>query len=124
MNTEEAAIKKAIMDYYHQGHVESNPELYNEILHDDWKFFYFEPDGRLNIVNKQEYMSWYNPQEADKSLNWETEFYYVDITENFAQVKMRLECQKVKYLDYFQMVKLDGKWWIVHKMCQPVRSDK
>ena len=33
------AIKQAIMDYYHEGHAKSDPELYKEILHDCWSAF-------------------------------------------------------------------------------------
>ncbi len=113
---EKAAVKKAIMDYYHEGHVKSDPELYKKILHDEWKFFLFDEKGKLRIVDKAEYLSWSDPKKVDKSLKWETEFYYVDVTDNLAQVKLRLECQKVKYIDYFHLMKIDGTWWIVHKL--------
>ena len=113
---EKAAIKKAIMDYYHEGHVKSDPELYKKILHDEWKFFLFNKEGKLRIVDKAEYLSWSDPKKADKSLKWETEFYYVDVTGNIGQAKIRLECQEVQYIDYFNLMKIDGKWWIVHKL--------
>ena len=109
-------IKKAVMDYYHEGHVKSDPELYKQILHDEWKLFWLDENGKLNIADKPEYLSWYKPEEADKSINWETEIYYVDVHENIAAVKLRLECEKVKYIDYFNMMKIDDKWWIVHKI--------
>jgi hypothetical protein len=57
-------------------------------------------------------------------LEWETEFYKIDVTENIAAVKLRLKCQKVRYIDYFNMIKLDGQWWIVHKMSYGVRKDE
>ena len=113
---EKAAIKKAIMDYYHEGHVKSDPELYKKILHDDWKFFLFDDEGKLRIVDKAEYLSWYDPKKVDKNLNWKTKFYYIDVTDNLAQVKLRIECEKVRYLDYFNLMKIDGTWWIVHKL--------
>ena len=37
------AIKKVIIDYHHEGHVKSDPELYKNILHDEWKLFLFRP---------------------------------------------------------------------------------
>ena len=43
-------MKKAIMDYYHEGHVKSDPELYKEILHDEWKFFFFDNKDKLFMV--------------------------------------------------------------------------
>lgn len=119
---EKQAIQKAVLDYYHEGHVKSDPQLYENILHPEWKFFLLD-QGQLRIVDRDEYLSWYNPADADPELTWETEFYSVDVTENIAAVKLRLECQKVRYMDYFHMMKLDGKWWIVHKMSHGVHKD-
>ncbi|MFX1513201.1 MAG: nuclear transport factor 2 family protein [Promethearchaeota archaeon] len=113
-------IKKAILDYYHEGHNQSDPELYKPILHDEWKFFLFDNEGKLRIIDKNEYLSWYDPNKVDKSLNWETEFYYVDITGNVGAAKIRLECQRVRFIDYFNLMKIDNKWWIVHKISHGV----
>ena len=96
---EKQAIQKAVLDYYHEGHVKSDPQLYESILHPEWKFFLLD-QGQLRIVDRDEYFSWYNPDNADPELTWETEFYSVDVTENIAAVKLRLECQKVRYIDF------------------------
>ena len=121
--TEKEAIRKAVLDYYHEGHVKSDSQLYENILHPEWKFFLLD-QGQLRIVDRDEYLSWYNPEDVDPELTWETEFYSVDVMENIAAVKLRLECQKVRYIDYFNMMKLDGKWWIVHKMSHGVHKDE
>jgi hypothetical protein len=113
---EKQAIQQAIMDYYHEGHVQSDPKLYEPILHPEWKFFLFDEQGNLRIVDRTEYMSWYDPENANSALDWETEFYKIDVTENIAQVKLRIECQEVKYIDYFNMMNINGQWQIVHKM--------
>jgi hypothetical protein len=113
---EKAAIRKAILDFYHEGHVKSDPELYKQILHDEWKFFWFDNQGKLRITEKSEYLSWYDPENVDPDLKWETEFYYVDVTDNIGAAKIRLECQKVRYIDYFNLVKLNGKWRVVNKL--------
>lgn len=116
MEQEVDAIKQAIMDYYHEGHAKSDPGLYEEILHDEWKFFYVDAEGKLQITDKAKYLSWYQPENYDESLEWETEFYYVDVKGTVGAAKIRLENQKVRYTDYFNLVKLKGKWWIVHKI--------
>jgi hypothetical protein len=38
------------------------------------------------------------------------------LVDNLASVKLRLECQTVRDIDYFHMMKIDGIWQIVHKM--------
>jgi hypothetical protein len=119
---DQKAIKQAVLDYYHEGHVQSDPALYREILHPEWKFFLFDEDGGLRIVDRDEYCSWYNPQDVDPELEWETEFYRVDVTGDIASVKLRIECQQVRYIDHFHMMKIDGRWWIVHKMSHGKRK--
>ncbi|MFW9999767.1 MAG: nuclear transport factor 2 family protein [Candidatus Hodarchaeota archaeon] len=115
------SIKKAIMDYYHEGHVKSDPELYKKILHDEWKFFLFNENNQLRIVDKEEYLSWYDPEKVNKDLTWTTEFYNIDVTGNNAAVKLRIECEEVGYIDYFNLMKINDKWWIVHKISHKIK---
>lgn len=114
-------IKKIIMDYYHEGHVKADPKLYEEVLHDSWKFFMFDDKDNLKIVDKKEYCSWYDPEKVDTNLQWDTEFFYIDVFEKNAQVKLKIETQTFGYLDYFNLMKINGKWWIVHKLSQKLK---
>ncbi len=115
-------IKQAILDYYHEGHAQSDPKLYEGILHPDWKFFMLKEDGQLEIVDRDKYMSWYNPDEVDRSLNWETKVFQVDVTGKVASAKISIENQNVKYVDYFNFIRQDNKWWIVNKISHPFRK--
>ncbi|MHA2142032.1 MAG: nuclear transport factor 2 family protein [Candidatus Thorarchaeota archaeon] len=115
-------IEKAILDYYHEGHAQSDPKLYEGVLHPDWKFFMLNDDGNLEIVDRDEYMSWYNPDEVDKSLKWETNIFYVNVTGKTASAKISIENQNVKYVDYFNLILLDRRWWIVNKISHPFRK--
>ncbi|MCP4538777.1 MAG: nuclear transport factor 2 family protein [Chloroflexi bacterium] len=121
--TEKPAIQKAILDYYHEGHAKCDYKFYENILHPEWKFFMLD-QGQLKVVDRDEYYSWYNPENIDPELVWETEFHSVDVMGNVAAVKIKLECQKVKYTDFFNMMKLDGQWWIMHKISHGVRKDE
>ena len=110
------------MDYYHEGHVHSDPKLYEGVLHPDWKFFMQNDEGQLEIVDRDEYKSWYNPDEVDKSLKWETKFFYIDVTGKAASAKISIENQNVRYVDYFNLINQDGRWWIVNKISHPFRK--
>jgi hypothetical protein len=121
---EEAAIKEAIMEYYHEGHVQYVPELYDEILHDDWRFFWWKEDGEFEIVTKDTYKSWYNPKDKDEELEWNTEILDIDITGNNAAVKLRIGNQRVEFTDYFHMIKKDGRWWVVNKLSTAKRFEE
>ncbi|MHA1995565.1 MAG: nuclear transport factor 2 family protein [Candidatus Hodarchaeales archaeon] len=113
---EKKQIKQAIMTYYHEGHVKEDPKLYEQILHEKWKFFLHDEDGKLRVVDKIEYYSWYNPENPDMSLNWKTTFKYVDVTDMIGSAKIVIENQKVRYTDYFNLMKIEDTWWIVHKI--------
>jgi len=119
---EKETIKKAILDYYHQGHVIPDPELYKQILHKDWKFFFFDKEGELKIADRDGYCSWYDPKKADKTLKWKTEFFNIDVTGYTAAAKISISNQKAIYIDYFNLLKIKGKWWIVHKISYPIRK--
>lgn len=112
---EELAIRDAILKYYHDGHAKYDPELYKQILHPEWKFFLLD-NGELNIVDRDEFCSWYQPEKLKPELEWETEFYSIDVTGDIAAVKLRIENQSVKYIDYLNLMKIQGQWWIVHKL--------
>ena len=112
-----AVIKKSLMRYYHEGHARSDFRLYKEILHPDWKYFQLI-GAELRIVDREEFNSWYLPENFDPELDWETEIYSIDITGNLAAVKLRIENQNVMYIDYLHLMYLDDRWWIVHKLSQ------
>ena len=116
LTAEQEAIRRAILAYYYEGHVQHDAARYEPILHPAWKFFLREADGGLRIIDRDEYLSWYDPADRDPALAWETEVYSIDVTDHIASVRLRLECQKVAYTDHFHMMKLDGRWQIVHKM--------
>ena len=116
------AIQEAILKYYHDGHARYRPDLYEQVLHPEWKFFMLEGDA-LKVIDRDEFCAWYAPEKLDPDLEWETEFYSIDVTGDLAAVKLRLENQKVRYIDYLNMMKLAGKWWIVHKLSHDIQKD-
>jgi hypothetical protein len=118
------AIRKAILDYYHEGHAQYAPELYKKVLHPDWKFFMLDESGELQIVDRAQYCEWWDPKNRQPGREWETEFLSIDVTGNVGTVKIRLEDQNVRYTDYFNMMRLDGQWWIVHKVSYGERKSR
>lgn len=119
LNPDQLDIQKAIMDYYHDGHALYDPELYRKVLHPDWKFFLLE-GGKLRIVDRDEFCDWYAPEKINPELKWETEIYNIDVTGDLAAVKLRIENQQVRYIDYLNMMKIDDTWWIVHKISHDI----
>ena len=108
-------IRDDLEKYYVRGHSDYNPDLYREILHPEWKMFQLE-EGVMRLVDRDEFCTWYEPEKRNPDLFWEFEILRVDVMGDTAQVKLRLENQRVLYTDYLQMMKITGKWWIVHKI--------
>lgn len=83
--------------------------------------FLFDENDQLTIVDKEEYLSWYDPKNVNNDLTWTTEFYNVDVTGKNAAVKLRIECEEVGYVDYFNLMKINDIWWIVHKLSHKIK---
>ena len=112
--TEKQAIRDTIMTNYHEAHVRNDGELFMRILHPEWRVFRIDSDGKLGIQDRSAYIGQYEAMK--RKLDWGTEIYSIDVTGDFACVKLRIECSVVKCIDYLNMMKLDGRWWIVHKI--------
>jgi len=110
---EKQAIHETIMANYHEGHVRNDPDLFRRVLHPEWRFFRIDAEGELVIQDRAAYVAQYEAR--TRQLDWETEIISIDVTGDFASVKLRIECSIVKCIDYFNMMKLDDQWWIVHK---------
>jgi hypothetical protein len=114
-----AQIKTDLERFYILGHAEYDPDLYRQILHPNWKMFQLQ-EGNLIVIDRDEFCSWYEPQNQDPDLVWDFDILKVDVVGEVAQVKLVLENQKVLYVDYLHMMKIAGKWWIVHKIYHQV----
>ena len=117
--TEIECIRLDLEKYYVLGHAEYDPGLYEQILHPAWKMFQLE-NGKLAEVDREEFCRWYEPQNKDPELVWDFDIHTVDVTGDVAQAKLSLENQKVLYIDYLNLMKVSGKWWIVHKIFHQV----
>lgn len=115
-------IKADLEKYYVLGHAEYDPGLYEQILHPEWKMFHLE-NGELTQVDREEFCCWYEPHNRNPDLVWSFEIHAVDVTGDVAQAKLRLENQKVLYIDYLNLMKIAGKWWIVHKIYHQVDKE-
>jgi hypothetical protein len=115
-------IRVDLEKYYVLGHSEYDPELYHHILHPAWKMYHLE-DGILTQVDREEFCHWYEPHRKDPDLVWDFEIQTVDVTGDVAQAKLRLENQRVLYVDYLNMMKISGKWWIINKIYHQVDKE-
>jgi len=109
-------IKKALTEFYFGGLKNGDAKLLDQIFHDEFRMMSINNEGILSIVNKQTFLGWYETPRENNSEEWSFEVYSVDVTGHEASAKVRIENKQTKYIDYFNLLKIDGKWWIMHKI--------
>jgi hypothetical protein len=114
--SEKEAIRRIIMENYHEAHSRYDPALYEPILHNDWRLFHLDDEGKLHIINRDEYVASYDPSKRDPRLKRQTKIHYINVDGDIASAKLRIANQDFGYVDYFNLMKLEGRWWIVHKI--------
>ena len=116
MDAAKKQIEKLILDFYLKGHELSDGELYRNILHPDWKMFWFSKHGHVEYTDKETYISWYKPENSNERLKWHAEILHLDIEENLAIAKVRIYNQDFGSINYFSLMKEKGEWQIVGKI--------
>jgi hypothetical protein len=66
MNNDEKQIRELIINNYLRGHEISDGELYRPILHDNWRIFWINQDKKIELADKETYISRYTPENVDK----------------------------------------------------------
>lgn len=112
-NPEEAGVRKAI-DLYFQGHATGNGDFFRQAFHPDSKLFAVR-DGKYVQMTAEEYASRASGKppadEAERKRIVES----VDISGNAAAVKVVLDYPAVRFVDYINLLKIDGQWRIINK---------
>ncbi len=113
---EKAAIKKAIHDFYMEGQAKSDPQLFDQLFHESWHYYSHSREGGIRITDKATYLGYYDPANANPNREWKLTFLTVEVDGNIGFARFKLSWGRGFYIDYFSLMKLDGKWWVVHKM--------
>lgn len=116
MNDSKKQIENLLFNFYVKGHELSDGELYRSILHDDWQIFWMNQEGEIESTDKENYISWYKPENRNERLKWNAEILLLDIEENLAIAKVKLFNQDFGYIDYFNLMKEKGKWQVINKI--------
>jgi len=111
--SEEASIKKTLNKYIN-GSTGGQPKLLKEAFH---------PDLNLYYVKNNEVATWsgtaYIADTKEGKPTGETgKILEIDYTNDAAVAKVEIAHPKSKtpYIDYFMLLKTNGKWIIIHKM--------
>ncbi|MBN1273241.1 MAG: nuclear transport factor 2 family protein [Candidatus Aminicenantes bacterium] len=113
---EKEEVRKALENYFFKGKLESDKQLLSEIIHEDYRLFNVHK-GRLEKYVRSDFFSWLGGKNDIKF-----KIGYIDITGGVAAVKVIEDAGNHMWVDYFNLVKVDGKWWIMDEVAFPLRK--
>jgi len=112
-NADEAEVRAAL-EHYLQGHATGDGQHFRLVFHPDSKL-YFNREGKFSTRTAEEYIGGASGKPADDEAQRKRRIVSVDVSGDAAQAKIELDYPTVFFTDYFNLLKVDGKWMIVNK---------
>jgi len=78
-------------------------------------------DGKVAISKREKYLSFFQPK--PKMENTSGRIVRIEITGNIAAAKCEIDTPKSLFTDYFNMLKLEGRWYIVDKIATRINKE-
>jgi len=105
-------IKAVLLDYI-EGTTNSEPDRLRRAFHPDFNLYTVTEDDQLLIRSGKKYIAGFTP---GKKLNRVGRIISIDYENNVAVAKAEIVVPGYKtFIDYFMLVKYEGKWRIVQK---------
>ena len=106
-------ISKTLTDYI-EGSTNGQPERLKTAFHPDLNLYSIR-DNKINVWSGVDYI---NKTHEGKPTGEHGKIISIDYENNAAMAKVEISHPKnpVPYIDYFMLLKSDGKWTIIHKM--------
>jgi len=111
--SETEAIKQTLMKYIN-GSTGGKPQLLKDVFHPELNLYYVRKDA-LKIWSGKAYIE---DAKEGKPTGEGGKILAIDFENNAAMAKVEIFNPKrpYKYIDYFMLLKVKGKWMIIHKM--------
>lgn len=108
-----AAIAKTV-NYYLEGGTNGDFETLKKAFHPEAKMTYLS-NGEYKSVNAVEFFENGMKKSAGKKSNRETRIASIDLAGHAAVAKLEIVYPTFKFIDYMQLLKVDGEWKIISK---------
>jgi hypothetical protein len=105
---------RAALEHYLAGHATGDGAHFKMVFHPDSKL-YFNRDGQFSTRTSAEYIAGASGKPAADEAQRKRRIASVDVTGDAAMAKVELDYPTVFFTDYFNLLKVDGKWLIVNK---------
>lgn len=110
---EKQAIEQTLIDYI-EGSTNGQPDRLKEAFHPDLNLYYVRND-KVAIWSGEAYIA---DTKEGKPTGEKGKILNIDYTNNAAVAKVEISHPNnpIPYIDYFMLLKAEGKWTIIHKM--------
>jgi hypothetical protein len=105
---------RAALEHYLAGHATGDGAHFKMVFHPDSKL-YFNRDGQFSTRTSADYIAGASGKPAADEAQRKRRIASVDVTGDAAMAKVELDYPTVFFTDYFNLLKVDGKWLIVNK---------
>ena len=105
-------IQQTIENYF-EGWLTGDTTLIGSAMHESCKLKFF-PRGEYGSRTRSEYLSGFKPR--PRLEGGEGRIISIDITRNAASAKVELEIPGRIFTDYFNLLRIDGRWYIMDKI--------
>lgn len=106
---------RAPLELYLKGHATGDGDYYRRAFHPDAKIQGMR-DGKLLSRTREEFAAGAPGKPAEDEALRKRRIVSVDVVEDAAFAKIELDYPKVKFTDYFTLLKVDGEWKIMSKV--------
>ena len=106
---------RAPLELYLKGHATGDGEYYRRAFHPDARIQGIR-DGKLVTRTREEFAAGAAGKPAEDEALRKRRIVSVDVVDDAAFAKIELDYPKIKFTDYFTLLKVDGEWKIMSKV--------
>lgn len=110
----DAAVRKPL-ELYIQGHATGNGDFWRQAFHPSARIEGIR-EGKLLSRTAAEFAAGASGKPAEDEAQRKRRIVSVDVSDDAAFAKIELDYPKVKFTDYFTLLKVDGEWRIMSKV--------
>ena len=103
------------LELYIKGHATGNGDFWRQAFHKDARIEGMR-EGKLVSRTREEFAAGASGKPADDEAQRQRRIVSVDVVDDAASAKIELDYPKVKFTDYFTLLKVDGEWKIMSKV--------
>ena len=118
--SEEGDAVKQTLNYYLEGGTNNDFETLKKAFHEDATMKYIR-DG-YTAVNALEFFG--SRMKPGPAQNRTCEIVYLDVSGDAAHARLEIKYEKFMFVDYMNLLKINGEWKIVSKIFNRVTFDK